>query len=537
MNFDDLLSRADDEVLQTLLGGPTIRLLRLLDPQLITPQYLRGVLLGLRSREDLLARQESRTLLLDLLRPADAARLATTLGIPPADDAYNALRALRIRRGSNREQALFDFFDLVPPKPEEPLSVPSQCSISGELPLFKHQRSAARAVHRALEEAPHRVLLHMPTGAGKTRTSMQIIANHLRMHEPALVIWLAYSEELCEQAASEFDQTWRGLGDRELKLHRFWAAHELQLDDARDGVLVASLTKLYRAALNELGTISTLAGRCTLVIIDEAHQSVAETYQLILDTLVTQGRSAALLGLTATPGRTWNDVAADTRLAEFFGHRKVSLHIEGYANPIDYLVEEGYLARVQFRTLMQESGFALTSSDLQKIERELDIPKEVLERIAASDQRNLLILIEAERLIARHQRLLIFAASVDHARLLAAVLRARGHDAAAVTGETPSLERARLIERYKESSGEPRILCNFGVLTTGFDAPQTSAALIARPTRSLVLYSQMVGRAIRGLRVGGNANAEIVTVVDTELQGFGNVAEAFANWEDVWRDE
>ena len=78
------------------------------------------------------------------------------------------------------------------------------------------------------------------------------------------------------------------------------------------------------------------------------------------------------------------------------------------------------------------------------------------------------------------------------------------------------------------------VLCNYGVLTTGFDAPRTSAAVIVRPTRSLVLYSQMVGRAIRGPAAGGNEACEIVTIVDTALPGFGDVADAFSNWEDVW---
>jgi superfamily II DNA or RNA helicase len=72
------------------------------------------------------------------------------------------------------------------------------------------------------------------------------------------------------------------------------------------------------------------------------------------------------------------------------------------------------------------------------------------------------------------------------------------------------------------------------VLTTGFDAPRTSAAVIARPTKSLVLYSQMVGRAIRGVRAGGNETAVIVTVVDQGLPGFNSVADAFTNWEDIW---
>jgi len=103
-----------------------------------------------------------------------------------------------------------------------------------------------------------------------------------------------------------------------------------------------------------------------------------------------------------------------------------------------------------------------------------------------------------------------------------------------VTGETPGPERARVISEFKEADDEIRIIVNYGVLTTGFDAPQTSAALIARPTKSLVLFSQMVGRATRGPRAGGNKTAEVATVVDTRLPGFCNMADAFTNWEDVW---
>jgi len=80
------------------------------------------------------------------------------------------------------------------------------------------------------------------------------------------------------------------------------------------------------------------------------------------------------------------------------------------------------------------------------------------------------------------------------------------------------------------------VICNYGVLTTGFDAPNTSATVIARPTKSLVLYSQMVGRATRGPKAGGNVTCEISTVVDIGLPGFGDLAEAFTNWEDVWNE-
>jgi len=64
----------------------------------------------------------------------------------------------------------------------------------------------------------------------------------------------------------------------------------------------------------------------------------------------------------------------------------------------------------------------------------------------------------------------------------------------------------------------------------------TSAVVIARPSKSLVLYSQMVGRATRGPLVGGNEHAEVLTIVDTRLPGFANMVDAFNNWEDVWNE-
>ena len=71
------------------------------------------------------------------------------------------------------------------------------------------------------------------------------------------------------------------------------------------------------------------------------------------------------------------------------------------------------------------------------------------------------------------------------------------------------------------------ILCNYGILTTGFDAPQTSAIVIARPTKSYVLYAQMVGRGIRGIKAGGNKTCEISTVIDSNINDFIDITEVF----------
>jgi len=535
LNFDELLSRADEETLQTLFGSSAFRLVKLLDSRLATPTNLREVLVSIYSRESLLLSKDSRIVLFELLRPKQAEILATILSASDNEDVFKALKEVKIRRGSERERALFDFFELVVPSTEESEETPSSDLATPQYALFAHQRSAAAKVKQYLQKEPRRVMLHMPTGAGKTRTAMHIIADRLRSQEPTLVVWLAYSEELCQQAATEFQRAWKYLGDRDLSIYRFWGNHELDLDEVRDGLVVAGLSKLYSRAKSSIQFINKLGSRSSLVIIDEAHQAIAETYKLVLDVLVLPYQNTALLGLTATPGRTWADISADEELAEFFAQCKVTLEVPGYDNPVDYLVSEQYLAQVKYRSLLNQSGLNLSDHDLKRIEEDLELPKNILTRLAENEQRNLRIILEIENLAKNHKRILVFAISVEHSKLLAAVLQARNWQASAVTAKTPASERERIIARFKDDNPETKIICNYGVLTTGFDAPRTSAAVIARPTKSLVLYSQMVGRTIRGLKAGGNEKAEIVTVIDTDLPGFGSVADAFNNWEDIWR--
>lgn len=508
----------------------------LLDPGLATPLQLQKILLELRQPYSLLSSPSDRALLIDLLSPQVARNLAAALNVNVGADVYGALKNTPIRAGSEREKALLDFFELALPVPEVVEPSPAKTEVNARYGLFSHQRAATSRVKEKLYNPPRRVILHMPTGAGKTRTAMHVIADHFRLREAALVIWLAHSEELCEQAAEEFQRAWSNLGNRNLPVHRFWGNRSLDLGGIQDGFVVAGLAKLYSSIRTNQQVVIQLGNRASLVIIDEAHSAIAETYKLLLQTLVVQNFDAALLGLTATPGRTWNDIGADEQLAEFFHRQKVTLEVPGYDTPVDYLISEGYLAKPEFCSLMHDGGLRLTQQDIDKIKESFEIPDSVLKTLAEDDMRNLKIVSAIEELAKRHNRILVFAATVEHADLLASALRARGFQADSVTSKTGPLDRTRLIEQFKEESEHTRILCNFGVLTTGFDAPRTSAAVIARPTQSLVLYSQMVGRAIRGRRAGGNDSAEIVTVIDTALPGFSSISESFTNWEDVWED-
>lgn len=535
MRFEDLLGRADDEMLQELVGTPAVRVLRLIDPKLAVPGRLRELLLELRSPEELLRDPRIRRELLMLMPTVEAGALARDLLGSEGADPYSGLTRLRIRKGSPQERDLFRFLGVepvleAPPEVGEPVR-----SLSAEYGLFEHQRQAVRRTLGFLRSDRRRVLLHMPTGAGKTRTAMNVICDHLRAHEPGLVIWLAYSEELCEQAALEFQRAWNALGDRRLGVYRFWGDMALELGDLRDGLLVAGLSKVYNQAKGSIRWLASLADRTSLVVIDEAHQAIAESYRLVLNGIEVKQARTGLLGLTATPGRTWAERDKDDELARFFFRQKVSLETPRGLNPVEYLIDERYLARPRFVRLHHSGGVALSRKDQDDISRALDIPARVLERLAEDEVRNLAIISRVEELVRRHDRILLFGATVGHARLIAVILRARGVEAHAVTATTAAPERRKIIARYESDAQKPIVLCNYGVLTTGFDAPKTSAAVVARPTRSLVLYSQMIGRALRGPRAGGNQEAEIVTVVDPSLPGFGDLGEAFLNWEDVWK--
>ena len=534
--FSQLLSRADDETLQLLVGPHAVRLLAALDPHLATPANLRRTCMQLHSPEDLLGQSESRSRLLTLLRPEHALALAEELGLP-ADDPYETLRTVQVRRASRRQHQLFAFFGIVPTTPEPVTPLRALEEQNPQYGLFAHQRTAHRDVLDALRLPEKRVLLHMPTGAGKTRTALHVVCAELRRKEPSVVLWLAHSEELCDQAAAEFTAAWSCIGDRTVHIYRFWGPdRNLQVDDITDGFMVAGLAKTYERAKRDGQFLARLADRTVLVVMDEAHQAIADTYRFLLDYVVDRNVGTALLGLTATPGRSWNDPSMDAELSEFFCRRKVTLHVPGYNSPVDYLIDKGYLARPFFRSLRYKSNEELDDRTIADVSSSLEVPEYVLRQLAADEQRNLVVIGAIENLIAKHDRVLLFAATVDHATLLAVVLQARRIEATAITSTTPRDQRSRAIVWYKNNDPGPKVLCNYGVLTAGFDAPRTSAAVIARPTKSLVLYSQMVGRATRGPRAGGNEDAEIVTVVDTALPGFGNMAEAFGNWEDVWSD-
>jgi superfamily II DNA or RNA helicase len=235
--------------------------------------------------------------------------------------------------------------------------------------LFPHQRSVVRRAMARIGNGQGRTLVHMPTGAGKTRTAMHIVTKALGAQEPAVVIWLASTKELLEQAADSFLLAWPALGDREVGLHRFWGTYGEEPSGMADGLLVAGLAKLHAWRQRSPNDFLRLAARTRLVVIDEAHQAIAPTYRNLLDALAGGGEHHALLGLSATPGRSWNDVEADEQLSAFFNGSKVVLEAGDDPNPVKFLLNEGYLSQPSFSQIGYTPTRQPSAQELRRIAR------------------------------------------------------------------------------------------------------------------------------------------------------------------------
>jgi superfamily II DNA or RNA helicase len=141
------------------------------------------------------------------------------------------------------------------------------------------------------------------------------------------------------------------------------------------------------------------------------------------------------------------------------------------------------------------------------------------------------IVAAVKEAVAEQLPTLVFCCTVDHARSLAIRLAAARITAAALDCRMPRRNRQQVVNAFR--SGSLMALFNFGVLSTGFDAPNVGCVVIARPTSSIVLYSQMIGRGLRGEAVGGGGAFRLVDVRDN-LRAFGSLDQLYAHFSGYW---
>lgn len=373
------------------------------------------------------------------------------------------------------------------------------------------------------EAQRRRAVVSLPTGGGKTRVTVEAAVRLVLAPEgpQRSVLWVAQSDELCEQAVQAFRQVWVNLGARrmDLRVVRLWGGNRTPPPPLPDQpvAIVATIQTLNNRVSDPAMEWLQSPG---MVVVDECHHAVTPSYSTLLrwlDADSTQPRSSEkkeplIVGLSATPFR--NDDEESRRLARRFDNCWLPADQESlYAR----LLSQGVLARAQYDSL--DSGVGLTDEELSRMDSLQDpwtgldfenLLEQINQRLAGNAHRNQRII---EFIAAsEEQSILFFSNSVPHAEEMAARLNVAGIGAAAVSGSTSTVARRYFLERFQE--GEVRVLCNHSVLTTGFDAPRTDMVLIARQVFSPVRYMQMVGRGLRGEKNGGTVDCRIVTVMD-----------------------
>ena len=400
--------------------------------------------------------------------------------------------------------------------------------------LKNYQNSVSQRAEKLLEIPRSRFIVQMPTGSGKTRTAMEVIASWLnKSKNKSNVIWLAHSVDLIEQAATCFEEVWSHIGQKDVQLRILDGSRAgLDLFDGNSCFIVSTFQSLISYSNTRTSDFEAVIERTTLVVCDEAHMSIAPTYQLLVSKLLSKG--SALIGLTATPGRNAGNDAENQKLSDFYFNKIIDLTVPENESVFEYLRRIGVMAYAKTERLAG-SNLKLSAREVQKIQSEFSIPKEILNQLAQEELRNIEIIVKLKELIVKEGRksIILFACSIDHSKFISSVCVYLGINAAHVDGNTPHAERQSLLSKFRD--GEIQLLTNFGVLSTGFDAPKTEVVFIARPTNSIVLYSQMIGRGLRGPAIGGTSSCTIVNVVDN-IAGLPNPNEIYEYFSDYFQN-
>lgn len=406
-----------------------------------------------------------------------------------------------------------------------------------------------------------RMLIHMPTGTGKTKTCMHIITNYINftLEEKGLVIWIAHSTELLQQAYDTFVSVWGHLGNGSIIAYKLWGNKEINdLDLQLNGVVFCGLAKLMSITESNLKLYERLKKDCRLIVFDEAHKAAANKTRKIVEDfmrLPENYENRSLIGLTATPGRTTEDSYDNNLLTNMFGGKLIhidsdilnqinygklkALNTVAEENIIKYFQERRILAKMIPEKLKYKQQF--TEQELQILGSALkdmgfddkEYTEEQLTILARNKERNLAIMEKLRSLNIERKPTIVFACSVEHAKMLSAMLTLEGIHNSLVLGEMDSMDRKNAIEVFKKRDSGVDIIINYEVLTTGFDSKNIKCVFITRPTKSIVLYSQMLGRGLRGPLMGGNEECILVDV-DDNLQAFDNET-AFSHFNDYWR--
>ena len=324
--------------------------------------------------------------------------------------------------------------------------------------LRDYQQKAVDNLRLSIAQGKRAPVLVMPTGSGKTHVAAHLIRATVDRGNTAL--FLAPRRELVHQTSD--------------KLQRVGVEHGVIMagepTSLYPDVQVACIPSLHRRAI---AANRVPLPRAHLVLVDEAHLSVANTTKAIIAHYQQQG--SRVIGLTATPcrsdgaglGQIYDDLVEGPSVAELVdqGHLVPARYFTGEAPDLDGV-------RVQMGDFNQKQ--------LGERVNQVELIGDVVQNWAR---------------IAPDRQTFVFAVNVAHSMNLAAEFQRIGVAAEHLDGATPVREREQILERLR--SGETQVLCNCDVMTYGVDFPPVSCIGLAKPTKSIARYFQMVGRGLR----------------------------------------
>ena len=342
--------------------------------------------------------------------------------------------------------------------------------------LRPYQQEAVDATLNHFRKSDESAVIVLPTGAGKSL----VIAELARLARRKILV-LTHVKELVEQNHAKYQSYGLSGGIFAAGLKRKENHHQV------------TFASVQSVAAN----LDQFRDEYSLVIIDECHRVSGEEtsqYQRIIELLRQQNDSLKVLGLTATP----------YRLAMGWIYR---YHYRGFVRgsddeqdkpfrhciyelPLSYMINRGYLTRPELvNAAVAQYDFSTLTQDRFGEYAEKDV-----NQLLSKHQRVTRAIIEqVMEMAAERQGVMIFAATVQHAQEIAGYLPEQ--ETALVTGATDLRDRDQLIQRFKQR--QLKYLVNVSVLTTGFDAPHVDLIAILRPTQSVSLYQQIVGRGLR----------------------------------------
>jgi DNA repair protein RadD len=333
--------------------------------------------------------------------------------------------------------------DFQQPRPVAPILRPYQTQHIADI-------AAAYAAGR------RRLIGVAPTGAGKTITLVQLVADAVARGERVVV--LVHRREL-------IGQTIRKLADAGLDAGIVAAGFE---GSPEMPVQVAMITTLHARAIR---TRRMELPPADLLVCDEAHHTTARTWRRIIEAFP----AARVLGVTATPCRKSGS---------------------GLGTLFEEIVETPQIAKlIEAGWLVPPKVYAAAGPDLAGV------------RCQGGDyvESELAVRVDTGQLVgdivshwhkhAAGLKTILFAVNVAHSRHLTEEFNRSGAVAEHLDGTTPADERDAILRRLADGSTD--IVCNCGVLTEGFDLPAIGCIVLARPTRSFGLFRQMAGRGLR----------------------------------------